>query len=134
MRDTVADIHSCTFIPLSTGRPEPTELVKKAPTNNAYRNQMSSVSSQNASNYSGGGGAAGGSNDPNGMERLAGESDQEYIARQTRLREEAKARMAAKFGGSGGLGGVGSGGDYPVLCDLVNTHFSFFLLILYNSI
>jgi hypothetical protein len=47
------------------------------------------------------------------MERLVGESDEQYIARQTRLRDEAKARMAAKFGGSGGgmmMGGVGSGG------------------------
>lgn len=48
--------------------------------------------------------------DPNGMERLTGESDEQYIARQTRLRDEAKARMAAKFGGGGGMGGVGSGG------------------------
>ncbi|CAB9530762.1 expressed unknown protein [Seminavis robusta] len=45
--------------------------------------------------------------DPNGVGRLTGETDQQYIARQTRLKEEAKARMAAKFG-SGGLGGVGS--------------------------
>jgi len=55
------------------------------------------------------GGAPG--EDPNGMERLTGESDEEYIARQTRLRAEAKSRMAAKFGGGGGrMGGVGSGG------------------------
>lgn len=47
--------------------------------------------------------------DPNGMERLTGESDEQYIARQTRLRNEAKARMAAKFGGGGKMGGVGSG-------------------------
>ena len=52
--------------------------------------------------------------DANGVEALAGESEAEYVARQTRLREEAAARMRAKFGGSGGLngrlGGVGSGG------------------------
>lgn len=49
--------------------------------------------------------------DPNGMERMTGESDEQYVARQTRLRNEAKARMAAKFGGGGGrMGGVGSGG------------------------
>lgn len=48
--------------------------------------------------------------DPNGMERLTGETDEQYIARQTRLRNEAKARMAAKFGSSGSMGGVGSGG------------------------
>jgi ADP-ribosylation factor GTPase-activating protein 1 len=80
------------------GKPEPTQLpapVARAP-------------------YSGGGGGVatsggGGGQDPNGMERLIGESDQQYVARQTRLREEAKARMAMKFGG-GGMGGVGSGG------------------------
>ena len=53
--------------------------------------------------------------DPNGIERLSGESDEQYVMRQTRLRDEAKARMAAKFGGGGGmgsgmLGGVGTGG------------------------
>ena len=62
---------------------------------------MSSVSSSSAGK---------GAPDPNGMERLPGESDADYIARQTRLRDEAKARMAAKFGG-GGMGGVGSGGE-----------------------
>ena len=46
--------------------------------------------------------------DPNGMERLTGETDAQYISRQTRLREEAKARMAAKFGNSKRMGGVGS--------------------------
>jgi len=55
--------------------------------------------------------------DANGVEALPGESEAEYVARQTRLREEAAARMRAKFGGSGGLsggmrmGGVGSGGN-----------------------
>ena len=59
----------------------------------------------------GGGVGGAGSGDPNGMERLAGESDQQYVARQTRLREEARARMAKKFGSNGGsMGGVGSGG------------------------
>ena len=78
------------------GRPEPTELPKPAPP----RSQSSFAST--ASSTGGG--------DPNGMERLPGEADQQYIARQTRLREEARARMAAKFGGSGMGGGVGSGG------------------------
>jgi len=45
--------------------------------------------------------AAGG--DANGMERLTGETDEQYVARQTRLRDEARVRMAAKFG-KGGLG------------------------------
>ena len=49
-------------------------------------------------------------NDPNGMERLMGETDDQYVARQTRLREEAKARMAAKFG-NGGLSSSGSLGN-----------------------
>jgi ADP-ribosylation factor GTPase-activating protein 1 len=67
------------------GRPEPTELPKKAPSSRG---------------------------DSSGMERLAGESDQQYIARQTRLREEARVRMASKFGNTGGkMGGVGSGGS-----------------------
>lgn len=39
--------------------------------------------------------------DRNGIERLTGESDEQYVLRQTRLRDEAKARMAAKFGGGG---------------------------------
>mmetsp|Transcript_927 Transcript_927/g.1158 ORF Transcript_927/g.1158 Transcript_927/m.1158 type:complete len:476 (-) Transcript_927:218-1645(-) len=79
------------------GRPEPTELPKpKNPSNGA--------------NF-GGGSVGKPGEDPNGMERLSGETDQQYIARQTRLKEEARQRMAAKFGGSGGLGGVGSGGS-----------------------
>mmetsp|Transcript_31139 Transcript_31139/g.63764 ORF Transcript_31139/g.63764 Transcript_31139/m.63764 type:complete len:150 (-) Transcript_31139:323-772(-) len=53
--------------------------------------------------------------DPNGIARLTGETDDQYVARQTRIRDEAKARMAAKFGGgkpnmtsvSGGGGGFG---------------------------
>jgi len=44
--------------------------------------------------------------DRNGMESLTGETDEQYIMRQTRLRDEAKARMAAKFG-SGGLSSTG---------------------------
>lgn len=48
--------------------------------------------------------------DPNGMERLTGESEQDYILRQKRLKAEAQARMKAKFGGSGGLGGGGMQG------------------------
>mmetsp|Transcript_23260 Transcript_23260/g.34035 ORF Transcript_23260/g.34035 Transcript_23260/m.34035 type:complete len:317 (-) Transcript_23260:529-1479(-) len=60
----------------------------------------------------GNGGGGGGSQDSNGMERLAGETDQQYIARQTRLREEARVRMAAKFGNGNGskrtMGGIGS--------------------------
>jgi hypothetical protein len=39
-----------------------------------------------------------------------GETDEEYVVRQTRLKEEAKARMAAKFGAGKAMGGVGSPG------------------------
>jgi len=51
--------------------------------------------------------------DPKGKEKLRGESDEDYIARQRQLNDEAKARMKAKFGGSGGsMGGVGSDPSY----------------------
>lgn len=41
------------------------------------------------------------STDPNGIEPLVGEDEASYIKRQRRLQQEAKERMAAKFGGSG---------------------------------
>ena len=51
--------------------------------------------------------------DPKGKEKLQGESDEDYIARQRKLNDEAKARMKAKFGGSGAsMGGVGSDPSY----------------------
>lgn len=78
------------------GRPEPTELPK--PQVQQSPSTGGSFGSVNSSNNAA---------DANGMERLPGESEQQYIARQTRLRDDAKARMAAKFG-SGGMGGVGS--------------------------
>jgi hypothetical protein len=40
-----------------------------------------------------------------GVEALPGETDAEYVARQACLKEAASARMRAKFGSSGGLGG-----------------------------
>lgn len=80
------------------GRPEPTELPKPMTT---PRSAPPSVG------YHGGAASAASNADANGMERLPGETEQQYVARQTRLRDEAKARMAAKFGSSG-LGGVGS--------------------------
>lgn len=79
------------------GRPEPTELPKPVVRQSAASSAVTSMGSHS-------------STDANGMERLMGETDQQYIARQTRLREEAKARMAAKFGGSGGGMGGGGGG------------------------
>jgi len=87
------------------GRPEPTELPppqqRKAYTPSP--SSMGSAASVGSMGYSGGG------KDPNGMERLVGETEAQYVARQTRLREEARVRMASKFGGSG-MAGVGSGG------------------------
>jgi Putative GTPase activating protein for Arf len=86
------------------GRPEPTTLPPPKP-----RTASSAPSSMNSSMSSGSNMGIAGGGDPNGMERLAGETDQQYIARQTRLKEEARVRMAAKFGNSGGrMGGVGS--------------------------
>lgn len=94
------------------GLPEPTVLPPKAPKKGAYKSPASGGAPPT-------GIAAGGSTDPNGMERMAGENDQQYIARQTRLTAEAKARMASKFGGGGAfgggskkMGGVGSDSSY----------------------
>jgi ADP-ribosylation factor GTPase-activating protein 1 len=105
------------------GLPEPTQLPKKVP-RKEYVSANSGMSSGSGGMSGGGGGMSGGmpggaggmpgggakapaSTDVNGSERLAGETDQKYIARQTRLRDEAKARMAAKFGGGGMMGGGG---------------------------
>jgi hypothetical protein len=46
--------------------------------------------------------AVSGVGDANGMEALAGESEQDYVQRQARLRMDAKKRMAEKFGGPAG--------------------------------
>lgn len=81
------------------GRPEPTKLAPPP----APRSKVSTSLPSDGKNNT---------QDVNGMERLVGESEKDYVARQTRLREEAKARMAAKFGGNSGtrvMGGVGSG-------------------------
>eukprot|EP00559_Dactyliosolen_fragilissimus_P001897 CAMPEP_0184864896 /NCGR_PEP_ID=MMETSP0580-20130426/16259_1 /TAXON_ID=1118495 /ORGANISM="Dactyliosolen fragilissimus" /LENGTH=451 /DNA_ID=CAMNT_0027363843 /DNA_START=60 /DNA_END=1415 /DNA_ORIENTATION=- len=88
------------------GRPEPTQLTKKTPTrkSNSFQSNLGGSNHSSSSSFK----SSNGSDDPNGMERLTGESDEQYIARQTRLRNEAKARMAAKFGGSKSMGGVGS--------------------------
>lgn len=88
------------------GLPEPTTLpppkarpqYESSTSNHQQQQQMNSITSNSTSMMNGGGGS---NNDPNGMERLMGETDEQYVARQTRLREEAKARMAAKFGNGG---------------------------------
>uniref|UniRef100_A0AAV1TTZ4 Arf-GAP domain-containing protein n=1 Tax=Peronospora matthiolae TaxID=2874970 RepID=A0AAV1TTZ4_9STRA len=69
-----------------------------------------STSSFSSASYAGGGSAGG---DTRGVEALKGESEQDYVARQVQLREEARARMAAKFG-SNGMQGIGSGGETRV--------------------
>ena len=86
------------------GRPEPTSL----PPPKNKRGPSSGNMSGFGSSSGGGGGGSMGSTDPNGLERMVGETDQQYIARQTRLKAEAKARMQAKFGNGGRMGGVGS--------------------------
>jgi hypothetical protein len=71
------------------GREPPTELpqVQQMPANN-----MGSV--------------------PEGSQRLPGETDEQYIRRQTILREQAKERMRQKFGSSGRMQGIGSDASY----------------------
>lgn len=91
------------------GKPEPTSLPKATPNKKPASTMHGNGKMSNGTNGSSGG-ASSGRGDPNGMERLMGESDSEYIARQTRLREEARARMAAKFGNNRSMGGVGSSG------------------------
>jgi len=90
------------------GRPEPTSLPPKAQKTTSSSSSAPSSMNRPMGGMSGGGGGG----DPNGMERLPGETEQQYVARQTRLREEARARMQAKFGGGGKMGGVGSNPGY----------------------
>lgn len=90
----VAQLYKEVLKARSKGLPEPTSLPTPAPRSNNSIRSTGSASSNNG--------------DPNGMERLRGESEQEYVARQMRLREQAKARMQAKFGNKG-MGGLGSG-------------------------
>ncbi|TYZ61105.1 hypothetical protein PybrP1_006905 [[Pythium] brassicae (nom. inval.)] len=65
----------------------------------------SSVPQTSAQSFS-----SGGSADTRGVEALKGESEQDYVARQMRLRDEARARMQAKFGANG-MQGIGSSGE-----------------------
>lgn len=58
----------------------------------------------------GGSSFSNGHSDTRGVEALKGESEQDYVARQMRLRDEARARMQAKFGANG-MQGIGSGGE-----------------------
>ena len=83
--------NTCRLLASVEGRPLPTELPKRSPP------------SSGGGGYGGGfgNGGGGGGGDQRGMERIAGESDAEYVARQTALRGEASARMRDKFGGGG---------------------------------
>lgn len=67
-------------------------------------------SSMQQAGGSGGSSFSNGHSDTRGVEALKGESEQDYVARQMRLRDEARARMQAKFG-AGGMQGIGSGGE-----------------------
>jgi len=82
----------------AAGEPEPTSLPTAA-TSTPKKSSSANNKSRSAK-----------FEDPNGMERLSNESEADYVVRQTRLRDEAKARMAAKFGSNGKrtMGGVGS--------------------------
>mmetsp|Transcript_44968 Transcript_44968/g.66180 ORF Transcript_44968/g.66180 Transcript_44968/m.66180 type:complete len:440 (+) Transcript_44968:92-1411(+) len=106
----VAQLYKEVLKARANGLPEPTAL--PPPRQKPAYTSSGSSSSQSSSQPKG-------PEDPNGMERLTGESEQAYVARQTRLKEEARARMAAKFGaggmgGGGGrrMGGVGSDSSY----------------------
>jgi len=76
------------------GRPLPTDLPKRE------RPQANATGAA--------GGAAG---DVDTIQRLPNETDEQYVARQRRLREAASARMREKFGG-GRMTGIGSSAGY----------------------
>jgi hypothetical protein len=105
------------------------EIAQQRPTQSLYQGFGSDTYAASASGFaktpspsvSGPAGSSGGAmlqeapglpgEDRNGVERLTGESDEQYVVRQTRLRDEARARMAAKFGNGGMMGGVGPSGS-----------------------
>jgi ADP-ribosylation factor GTPase-activating protein 1 len=101
----VAQLYKLQLKARAEGKPIPTELPAAAPRSGNLPSSHNSSSSNSAG-------------DPQSMERLPGESEQQYVARQTRLRDEARARMAAKFGNSGGgmgsssMQGIGSDPSY----------------------
>lgn len=68
------------------GREPPTELPRKA-------SNASAMSSR------GGGSSSGQGGHTSDLEPIAGETQEQYIARQRRLNEEAKFRVKDKFGG-----------------------------------
>jgi len=101
------------------GRPEPTSLPPPRSRQPYVPKTGPNAPSPSANTAAAAVAVAKGSQDPNGMERLAGETEEAYVARQIHLRDEAKARMAAKFGNNGGMGssssrmgGIGSDSSY----------------------
>uniref|UniRef100_A0A7S3NPX0 Arf-GAP domain-containing protein n=1 Tax=Aureoumbra lagunensis TaxID=44058 RepID=A0A7S3NPX0_9STRA len=82
------------------GKPLPTELPKQ-------ENIVATVYDTNKNGMS----AGGFSGTKTGVEPLKNESESDYVARQRKLQEDARARMRAKFG-QGGLSGVGSDTSY----------------------
>jgi hypothetical protein len=80
------------------GKPEPPMIQSSITTNQASKASSSQVMGKMKDE------------DPNGRERLSGESDDQYITRQTRLRDEARARLAAKGLGSS-MSSHGGGGQ-----------------------
>ncbi|CAM9538395.1 unnamed protein product [Ascophyllum nodosum] len=98
-----AELYRERLIATIEGRPLPTELPKRPPPSAPV----------GGGRYGGGfGNDGGGPMDANSMERLAGESDSEYIARQSALRDQASARMRDKFGGANRMQGIGSDATY----------------------
>ncbi|CAN0137894.1 unnamed protein product, partial [Phaeothamnion confervicola] len=81
------------------GRPLPTELPKRAPP------------APGPSGGFGSSGHGGGGGDSRSMERLRGETDEQYVVRQRALKDEASERMRQKFG-PGRMQGLGSDPSY----------------------
>ena len=80
------------------GREPPTELPRRASNASSSSNHMSSASSASAGHTS-------------DLEPIPGETQEQYIARQRRLNEEARFRVQNKFGG-GKMQGFGSDPNY----------------------
>ncbi len=88
------------------GREPPTELPKRAAL--APAPAMSMAPSGGPGGFGGSPSlATGGGGHTSALEPLPGESQDQYVARQRRLNEEARRRMQAKFG-AGGMGGGGA--------------------------
>jgi hypothetical protein len=88
------------------------ELEKKRGKVDSDLEQLGVQAAPSLQNVKGGKSAAevgGTSTDPNGIEPLVGEDESSYVSRQLRVRQEAKERMAAKFGSGGLAQGQGTG-------------------------